>query len=87
MVTVPGVGCVVFPSDFAVNVKVRVFVNGKQTIVPAYATVGDLIDTDSLPKTLLVKRIFEDHLIRVNFDPHRNTILKLAVMPGDRITW
>ncbi|HEY6466282.1 MAG TPA: hypothetical protein VIY69_09845 [Candidatus Acidoferrales bacterium] len=86
-VAVPGVGCVVFPPDFAVNVKLRVFVNGKQTIVPTYATIGDLVGTDSLPKTLVVKRIFEGRLIRVTFDLNRDDILKLAAMPGDQITW
>lgn len=68
-VAVPGVECVVFPSDFAANVKLRVFVNSKQSVVPTYATIGDLIEADSAPKTLVVKRIFGNRLLRVKFDP------------------
>jgi len=86
-VAVPAVGCAVFPSDFAVNAKLRVSVNGRQTIVPIYTTIGDLVEGDPLPRTLRVKRIFEGRLIPVKFDPHRDDIQHLVAMPGDQITW
>ncbi len=90
-VFVPGATCVTFAPDFGVNAEMRVHVNGQEGFVRVGGTVSEAInaigDVTAVPKTLMVRRTFEGHLIPVEFDPASKDILNLVLMPGDEITW
>src|SRR6185437_3765023 len=81
------VNCIVFPADFGVNADLRVTVNGEETFVYIGATLGAVLNTNSIPKTLHVERLFQGHLIPISFDPATSDIGSLMLMPGDQITW
>jgi hypothetical protein len=87
----PGVTCVTFPSEFGVNPQMRVRVNGKESFVGVAGTVSEAMNLygpiASVPKTLIVRRQFQRHLIPVKFDPASKDILQFVLMSGDEITW
>lgn len=83
----PGLDCIVFPADFGVNAELRVTVNGEETFVYVGATLGAVLETNSIPKTLRVQRFFHGRLIPITFDPATLDIRSLVLMPGDQITW
>ena len=85
-VVVPDVSCVTFPPDVGVSLEIRVIVNGKPTFIQAVgASIGDVVDAKSIPKTLRISRNFQGHPIPIQFDPATVDISSLALMPGDRI--
>jgi hypothetical protein len=87
----PGVTCLTFTSEFAVNPQMRIGVNGTQKYVGVADTVGDAMNRNGpaavIPKTLTVQRLFHGRLIPLKFDPNSRDILQLVLMPGDEITW
>jgi len=87
-VAVPDVSCAVFPPDVGVSLEIRVLVNGKPTFVQAVgASVGDVLDPDAPDKRVRLSRNFQGRSIPVKFNPADVDISRLALMPGDRITW
>jgi len=86
-VTDPKVDCIIFPADFGVNATLRVTVNGAEKYVYVGATLGAVLETNSIPKTLRVERFFHGRLIPIAFDQDAPDIGSLVLMPGDQISW
>jgi hypothetical protein len=86
-VTDPKVDCIIFPADFGVNAALRVTVNGTEKYVYVGATLGAVLETNSIPKTLRVERFFRGRLIPISFDQGTPDIGSLVLMPGDQISW
>jgi hypothetical protein len=81
-----------FAPDFSINAEMRVRVNGQEAFVPlAVGTVREAMNSapgvTTVPKTLMVRRLFQGHLVPVKFDPASQHILDLVLLPGDKITW
>ena len=86
-----GVTCMSFPPGFGVIPELRVRVNGQESFVRVSGTVREAMNVSAFvttaPKTLMVRRLFQGHLIPVQFDPASQDILNFVLMPGDEITW
>ncbi len=90
-VSVPNATCIALAPDFGVNAEMRVHLNGDESFVRVGGTVEEAIslvgNVTAVPKSLMVRRLFQGHLVPVKFDPASNDILDLVLMPGDEITW
>ena len=86
-----GVTCTSFPPGFGVIPELRVRVKGQESFVRVSGSVRDAMNMGAFvttaPKTLMVRRLFQGHLIPVQFDPASQDILDFVLMPGDEITW
>jgi len=58
---------------------------------PSQRTAIEAIDKSGFvgvaPKTLMVHRLFQRHLIPIKFDPASEDIFNLVLMPGDEVSW
>jgi hypothetical protein len=89
-VSVAGATCIVFPPDFGVNGEMRIQVNGHEDFVRVEANLGELMHSTragAVPKTLMIRRVFQGRVIPVRFDYTNQDILGLVLMPGDEISW
>jgi len=90
-VTLPGVTCISFPSDFGVSAELRVRATGRETFVQLDGIVLDALGLPNLsadvPKNLRMTRLYQGRRAPVTFDPATKDILRLTLMPGDELTW
>jgi hypothetical protein len=90
-VTVSGVTCLTIPPGFGVAPELRVRVNGKDVYVIVGGALEDAIGSSAyendILKTLQVRRLYQGHLIPIQFDSSSRDILRLVLIPGDDLTW
>lgn len=90
-VTVSGVTCMTIPPSFGVAPELRVRVNGKDVYVVVggalYGALGSRASENDILKTLQVRRLYQGHLIPIQFDSTSSDILRLVLTPGDDLTW
>jgi hypothetical protein len=86
-----GVDCISFPFDFGVSAELRVRMNGREAFVQLDGIVLDALGLPNfpadVPKNLRITRLYQGRSVPVTFDPAAKDILRLAVMPGDELTW
>ncbi len=87
----PGVACVVVTKDSAVNVEIRVLVNGRDEYLALGGSVRDALRAgkakESVIPNLKVSRLYRGKPISLWFDPGKKDILDLVLLPGDQVTW
>ncbi len=95
-VSVPGVNCISIPTKFGVAPEMRVRANGQDDFIRVGGSISDALDAhdpratvniNSIVKSLHVRRLYQGHLIHIQFDPSTRDILSLVLMPGDELTW
>ena len=90
-VSAAGTTCIVFPPDYGVNGEMRIHVNGQEDFIRVEGSIDELLYSKrsirAVPRTLVVRRLFQGHLVPVKFDPASQDIFGLVLMPGDEITW
>jgi len=82
--------CMVFPKNFGVSPELRIRVNNKDVFVTVGGMVQEalnLTNEEDAPPTLRVLRPFHGHLIPIKFDGPSRDLRKLALLPGDQITF
>lgn len=90
---VGGLTAAVIPPEVALAAMMRVQVNGQELDVPVGSTVAEVIQSydsehsQDLPKTLAIWRPYHGQLTPVQFDPRDQTILRLALVGGEKLTW
>lgn len=85
-VTTAGVACIEFNGLVTVTCQVRVELNGKSKLIDWGTRVRDLVPKDSL-NSLTIQRKFMNSYRNVRFDPADLSILSLALVAEDRLTW
>jgi hypothetical protein len=84
--------CIVFPPSTAVNAEILVYVRKRPVHVPLSGTLSDALvaagisDPQTVVGKLKIERIWNSHPVNVSFDRDSNSILKLSLIGGDRIT-
>ena len=79
-----------FPTLTGVNAEIRVKVNGKEAFARLGAQVNEVIrefDTDDMPRSVQVKRLFDKRLVPIKGDSDSKDLLALILMPGDVISY
>jgi hypothetical protein len=88
-----GANCVAFEGLVTVSSELVVNVNGQKTYVVLPSPVAAVIPQaplpgeDAIPESLAIRRLFRGKYVPVEFDLRDQTILKLPLVIGDRITW
>jgi hypothetical protein len=89
-ITSPSASCIMFPTLTGVNAEIRVKVNGKEAFARLGAQVNEVIrefDTDDMPRSVQVKRLFDKRLVPIKGDSDSKDLLALILMPGDVISY
>lgn len=82
----PGVACVEFNGLVTVTCQIRAELNGKSKLIDWGTRVKDLVPKESL-SSLTIQRKFMNSYRNVRFDPADLSILSLALVGDDRLTW
>jgi hypothetical protein len=89
--SVPDATCTTFPKNFGISPELRVLVNGEAKFVRFGGFLMDVLDLEDpergAPATLKVRRLFRGRLVSLKFDRSSADILRLALLPGDQITY
>src|SRR5208282_465174 len=89
-VTSLNASCIMFPTLTGVNAEIRVRVNGKEAFARLGAQVNEVIrefDTDDVPRSVQVRRLFDKRLVPIKADSDYKDLLALILMPGDVISY
>jgi hypothetical protein len=87
--TASGVNCIIVPRNYGITLELQVRVNERNVFIPAGGMLQDALKLEhpenGPPPSLQVLRPFHGHLIPIRFDPTSQDILKLVLLPDDRI--
>jgi hypothetical protein len=81
-----GVACIEFSGFVTVTSQIRVELNGKSKLIDWGTRIKDLLPKDSLG-SLKIQRKFMNSYRDVRFNPADLSILSLALVGGDRLSW
>jgi len=82
----PGFSCVEFNGLVTVTCQIRLELNGQSKLIDWGTRLKDLVPKDSL-NSLTIQRKFMNSYRKVRFDPADLSILSLALVGEDRLTW
>jgi len=89
--SITDVNCTILPKNFGVSPELRVRLNQKDAFVRVGGIVQEVLNLENTeagpPPSLRVLRPFEGRLIPIEFDRSSGDILRLVLLPGDKITF